>query len=170
MWLCQGGILGGSAGGCLQRFVARVSDQSHGASERGMMRSTERSPKTCCNPPPTALSPRYSTSLSPPSAPPTDGGEKWYKHLALSRPVSWFPGRLLAKSACLSLSAKQSRAPSAPGLLWWEQRQERVAGQGAKGVGRWGVVHGIIAEKKSPLCAFCTGMKPCLDQCVTLCH
>lgn len=44
------GIPGGAAGGCLQRFVACVFDQSHGASGRGMVRSAERSP-VCCIPP-----------------------------------------------------------------------------------------------------------------------
>lgn len=40
-------VLGGSAGGCLQRCVARVSAQSQGASGRRMVLSAERSP-TCC--------------------------------------------------------------------------------------------------------------------------
>lgn len=63
----------GSAGGSLQRFVARVSDESH--QERHDARCSETheplQPQTDW-----LLSPRYSSALSPPPAPPADGGEK----------------------------------------------------------------------------------------------
>lgn len=169
MWLCQGGILGGSAGGCLQRFVARVSDQSHGASERGMMRSAQRSPKTCCNPPPTALSPRYSAALSPPSAPPTDGGENDTNTWRCPDQSADSPaGYWLRAPVC---HCRPSKAEHHLLRACCDENKDRRGwrGRGRRG-GDGGWYMALLLRKKSPLCAFSTGMEPCLDQCVTLCH
>lgn len=77
-------VLGGSAGGCLRRCVARVSAQSQGASGRRMVLSAERSP-TCC-PQPTNdrfVAPIFLRCVAVAAclpaclpAPPTDGEEK----------------------------------------------------------------------------------------------
>ncbi|KAF3689471.1 hypothetical protein EXN66_Car005143 [Channa argus] len=147
-------VLVASAGGYLQRFVASLSNQSQGASEKGMVLSAERSP-TCCEPPPIGSSPRCSSALplpSPPPAPPTDGEEKLIKTPGAVQTSQLIP---LQAIGCERLSvtvgqAKQSTICS--GLV--VMRTKAGEGGGAKGrregvwVERKGVGHGISAEKK----------------------
>ena len=168
---CPGG---GSAGGCLQRFVARVSAQSQGASGRRMVLSAERSP-TCC--PQTHRRP-----LCRPDIPP----------LCRCLPACLLLLRMERKNdkntwRCPDQSAdspagywlrgavRHCRPSKAEHHLLRACCDENKDRRGRRGMGRrgdvwvgrwWGVVHGITAgkgkrkKKKPPLCVSRTKHRP----------
>lgn len=82
-----------------------------------------------------------------------------YSQLIPQQAIGW-------ERLSVTVGQKQSRAPSAPGLLWWEQRQEEGGGVAVRGGDGWGWEQSITGReggKKKDKSRF-TSSYQCLQQ------